>query len=113
MRVIIAGSRTCEDYDLLKEVIKESGFDITTVVSGAARGVDAMGEMYANEYNIPIARYPADWNKYGKSAGHRRNKVMAENADALIAIHQNKSRGTANMIEEATNLKLKVFVKTL
>lgn len=113
MRTIIAGSRTYDDYDLLKQVIKESGFDITVVISGTAGGVDRMGEQYAKDNNLPLERFPADWNKYGKRAGYLRNRQMAEHADALIAIHQDNSKGTANMIEEANKLKLKVYVKVI
>jgi hypothetical protein len=43
--------------------------------------------------------FPPDWKKYGKSAGYRRNKEMAEVADALVAFWDGKSKGTANMID--------------
>ena len=47
MKVIIAGSRGVEDYALVEEAVKQSGFDITEVVSGTARGVDLLGEHWA------------------------------------------------------------------
>ena len=101
MRVIVAGSRTITDYAVVIEAIRLSGFNISTLISGKARGVDTLGERYAKEHGIPIEEYPALWNTYGKSAGYRRNVQMAEVADALIAI-TNGSIGTQHMIDIAT-----------
>lgn len=111
MRVIIAGSRNGNDYSALLAAIQESKFDITTVVSGCARGVDTMGEHYAETMGIPVVRYPAQWDVHGKAAGPRRNRQMAENAEALIALLYPGSRGTLNMIETAKKLGLQVYVK--
>jgi hypothetical protein len=110
MRVIIAGSRDFLDYEVLKKAMVESGFDVTEVVSGCARGADKLGERWAEEMGIPIARYPADWNRYGNAAGPRRNDEMAKNADALVAFPTRDSRGTRDMIRRARvrGLKWKV-----
>jgi hypothetical protein len=111
MRVIIAGGRDYHNYDTVLEAIKESQFNITTVVSGGAAGVDAMGEKYAEDMNLRLNVYNADWATHGRAAGPIRNRKMSENADALIAIWDGKSRGTRNMIETATKRGLLVFVK--
>jgi uncharacterized phage-like protein YoqJ len=47
--------------------------------------------------------YPANWRKYGKRAGHRRNQQMADNADALIALWDGESPGTRDMIRRMEN----------
>jgi hypothetical protein len=112
MRCIIAGSRSICSYEVLCEAIKESNFVITTVVSGGARGVDQLGERWAKDNKVPIDRYLPDWS-IGKQAGHIRNGVMARNADALIAVWDCVSRGTANMIQQAKDKKLQVFVKEI
>lgn len=111
MRVIIAGSRSYTDYSVLCQAITESGFDITTIISGGATGVDALGEKYAMEHNIPLERFPAEWTKYGKAAGPMRNRTMAQSADALIALKTPNSLGTADMIRQATKHGLKAYVK--
>lgn len=113
MRTIIAGSRAIDNYQLLCVVIKTSNFEITEIISGGARGIDALAERYAKENKIPLKIFPANWNKYGKSAGPIRNTQMAENADALIAIWDGKSPGTKNMIDVASRKHLQVFVKNL
>lgn len=105
MKVIIAGSRKIDDYKLVVDTITKSGYDITEVVSGCATGVDRLGEQWARANNIPITEMPADWNRYGRSAGPYRNRAMAEYADAAIVIWDGESRGTRNMIENMIRRK--------
>ena len=109
MKVIIAGSRSITDYNLVVESVKESGFNIEEIVSGGARGVDTLGERYARENNRPLKIFPANWDKCGKSAGYLRNIEMAVYADALIAIWDGESKGTQHMINIANENNLKVY----
>lgn len=109
MRVIIAGSRGITDYNLVKFAIKRSGFDITEVVSGTARGVDSLGEKWAQEFGKSVKQFPAEWDTYGRGAGYIRNEEMARYADALIAIWDGTSKGTKHMIDEAVKKGLSVF----
>lgn len=111
MKVIIAGGRDYHNYDTLLEAIAESQLQISTVISGGAKGVDALGEQYAESMNMQLDVYHADWERHGRAAGPIRNRKMAENAEALIAIWDGKSKGTKNMIETAEKLGLIVYVK--
>ena len=113
MKTIIAGSRTITDYEVVKQAIIESEFQITEVVSGAARGVDRLGERWAQENGVPVKRFPADWKAYPKFAGIKRNAEMGNYAEALIAIWDGRSRGTENMIKISEPKGLKVFVVTV
>ena len=110
MRVIIAGSRDIADYNLVIEAISSSPFKITTIVSGGARGVDKLGERWAKEHDRRVKKFYADWDVYGKAAGHIRNVRMAKYADALIAVWDGKSRGTRDMIDVADLYGLKICV---
>lgn len=111
MKTIIAGSRTINDLRLLERIIEDSGFSISEVVCGGARGVDDLGRKWAGNGNrIPIKFFIPNWDKWGKSAGMRRNREMAEYADALIAIWDGESRGTKNMISEAKKYGLSYYV---
>ena len=84
---------------------------ITTVISGGCpSGADAAGEQWASSRQIPVKVYPADWQAHGRAAGPMRNRQMAANADALIAVWDGASRGTANMIQEAKLAGLSVFI---
>lgn len=108
-KVIVAGSREGFFYDEIEDYIDSLQIDIDEIVSGTARGVDKLGERYAQLNNIPVKRFPADWDKFGKSAGYKRNVQMAEYADVLIAFSYNKSKGTTHMINIAKENKLKVY----
>jgi hypothetical protein len=110
MRTIIAGSRTCHDLKELIIAIESCGWKITTILSGMAKGADQLGILYGLEHDIPIERYPANWQLYGKSAGYRRNVQMANNAEALLALWDGESRGTKNMIDTAKYKNLKFYV---
>jgi len=113
MKVIVAGSRTCTMLNIVRDAMDKAPFHIDEVVSGGARGVDTFGEMIANARNIPVKRFPADWDKYGKSAGYKRNVQMSEYGQALIAIWDGKSVGTKHMIEIARQKHLPVFIYPL
>lgn len=85
-----------------------SGFDITEVVCGMARGIDTCGMKWAEARNIPVKRFPADWKRHGKASGPIRNEEMARYADALILVWLGNSRGSADMKERAKNHGLKI-----
>lgn len=108
MKVIIAGSRDL--YGPVDLAVNNSGFNITEVVSGTARGIDKSGEHWAAGSGIPVKQFVADWDKHGKAAGIIRNNDMACYADALIAIWDGKSKGTLHMINNMVNLKKPVYV---
>lgn len=114
-KVIIAGSRGFSNYKLLKETCnstlrEKKKTNNVIIVSGHAKGADLAGEQYANEEKFDLEIFPADWKKYGKSAGFRRNEQMAEFADALIAFWDGKSNGTKHMIDIATEKGMNVKV---
>lgn len=118
-RVIIAGGRDFNDYNLLKETAHEiiAKYDNPIkIVSGTCRGADRLGEKYAYENQIRVERFPADWNKLGRSAGYVRNVEMAiyasdnDNIGVLIAFWDGKSKGTKHMIDAAKKYGLEIHV---
>jgi hypothetical protein len=109
-KVIIAGSRKFNNYELLCHTCNME-FNLQTeieIVSGTAYGADKLGERYAIEKGYPIKKFPADWDKYGKSAGYKRNEEMAKYADSLIVFWDGKSKGTKHMIDLANRYGLKI-----
>lgn len=112
MKVIIAGGRDISDKDLVFNLIDKTiqqwnadGLEpITEIVSGTAKGVDTLGEEYAKEHDIPVKRFPADWETNGKAAGPIRNKQMADYADRAIIVMHEDSRGSKNMFETMKKL---------
>ena len=112
MKVIIAGGREFKDFTIIKkycDIFLKDEIDIK-IVSGGASGADYLGQLYAIGYEYEIKTFPANWFKYGKSAGPRRNKEMAEYADMLIAFWDGESKGTKNMIKTAKEKGLLVNV---
>lgn len=109
MKVIIAGSRTITDQNLLNTVIEQSRLLITEVVSGGAEGVDTLGEVWARSQNIRITRFLPDWDRNGTAAGILRNIEMAKYADALIVLWDGESRGTKHMIDHARSKGMYVW----
>lgn len=108
--VIVAGSRTITNLQVVTVAIERSGFRVAEVVSGCARGADQLGEAWARSQHLPVKQFPADWDRYGKRAGYLRNELMSEYADALVAIWDGISSGTKHMIEKARERGLKVYV---
>ncbi len=106
MRIVIAGCRYYDDYDEAKSCLDSCISNLLIddkiiIVSGCASGADTIGRKYAIENGFIIEEYPADWKKYGRSAGPKRNKKMAEICDFVICFWDGKSRGTKSMIEYA------------
>lgn len=116
-RIVIAGSRDFNDYSFfsakvdmcLSRIRKE--FELI-IVSGHCSGVDLMGERYAKENGFKVEIFPAEWKKYGKSAGPRRNKQMVDISDFAIAFpKESGSKGTQSMINFAKDkgIPIKIF----
>jgi hypothetical protein len=101
MKVIVAGSRTFDNYQLLcrKLDLILSRQKEVQIVCGEARGADVLGRRYAEEHGYEVLSFPAQWDTFGKSAGYRRNAEMAKVADALVAFWDGSSKGTQNMIQ--------------
>lgn len=81
-----------------------------TIISGRAKGADILGEKYAIENNLNIIEKPADWNKFGLSAGYIRNEEMAQIADIIVCFHDGKSNGTQHMINLGIKYKIPVYI---
>jgi hypothetical protein len=118
-RVIIAGGRefrteehfsimvTTMDNILAKKI--EAGMKIV-ITSGMAPGADTLGIRYAQLRGFDVNEMPADWKKYGKAAGYRRNEDMAKVNDAAVCYWDSKSKGTGHMINISKEHKLAIRV---
>lgn len=123
MKVIIAGGRrfkpTKVDSAILNRLYKKYKF--TEVVSGKAKGADKFGEIWAKKNNIHVEPFPADWNDmskpfvikyhpnkkaYNALAGNKRNKKMAEYADAVILFPGGSGTNDMRKLSKQHNLKI-------
>jgi hypothetical protein len=125
LRIIVAGSREFNNYQLLSDALMKylEDIDFTDVVdnpnqvkfiSGTARGADVLGEQFAYTWGYEVKRFPADWDGLGKRAGYARNSEMAkyasEKTGVLFAFWDGKSKGTKHMIDLANRYGLEVHV---
>lgn len=112
-KVIVAGTRTFDDYNLLRDkldkllVLLNGNIEI---VSGGAKGADTLGEKYAKMKGYRLTRKEADWETNGKSAGYIRNEEMAKYADKCVVFWDGESKGTKHMIDLAKKNGLEVRV---
>lgn len=101
--------------------IMECPWNITEVVSGCAKGIDDCTITWSKQMGVKCHHYPADWKSqewksfdpkrgYDPKAGFRRNELMAQNAEALLAIWDGTSSGTKHMISMAEKYGLKIHI---
>ena len=62
-RIAVIGSRDFDDYERLKAVVIPHL--PATLISGGAKGADAIAERFATKQELPIDVVPADWERYG------------------------------------------------
>ncbi len=127
MRVIIAGSRSFTNYNLLVKkcikiffILKSEGYntqrDFIEIISGTAKGADKLGKKFAHNFQLSLIKFHANWEKYGKSAGYKRNVEMARYASqskklgVLIAFWDGTSKGTKHMLNIAKEYGLRVYL---
>ncbi len=116
MKVLVCGDR---DYDSPKwlwaqmdKLHADYGFD--TLIHGCARGADTMAGEWAEEIEIGVQKFPAQWSKFGRAAGPIRNRQMLDEKPSLVvAFHDNlkESKGTKDCVEEARRRGIKVVVR--
>ena len=114
-KLIVAGSRGFNDYELLCRVLVAMG-DVefadhnVSIVSGMARGADQLAVRFAVSHDIQLYKFPANWEGLGKRAGFIRNTQMGNFADGLLAFWDGQSNGTKHMIDYMHKLKKPVHI---
>lgn len=111
-RCIIAGSRTFEDYQILKHQCKKllEKLKHVQIICGGAKGTDALAIQFAKEYQYELVVVPPDWKTFQNAAGFVRNAAMVEYSDMLIAFWDGRSSGTKHIIDLAQLRGLEVYV---
>jgi len=109
-KIAIVGSRTFTDYEFMKQILDAHKDKIALIISGGADGADTLAQRYAKENAIPIHIYYPDWKNYGKRAGFRRNVIIANLAEKMIAFWDGKSKGTKHSIDKMKQLGKPIVV---
>ena len=100
MKVAVIGSRVLKVNNLGKYLPKET----TEIVSGGAVGIDTCAREYALKKQIKFTELLPEYKKYGRSAPLKRNLLIIDYADYVIAFWDGKSHGTKYVID---NCKIK------
>ena len=109
MKLAIVGSRNLEKIDV--EAYLPQG--VCEIVSGGARGIDAIAREYAQRHGIPITEFLPEYARYGRAAPIKRNQSIADYADEAIAFWDGTSKGTADTIRRFERLGKKVTIVLL
>ena len=124
-KLLVCGSRTIRDTTYIqgptqwaKNQIEAywyynlACYDELVMIEGAAKGIDTIAKEYAQENDWKIEEYPAEWDKYGKSAGYIRNEIMVKAADEVLILWDGESKGTKHDIDlcEKYNKPYKVLI---
>jgi hypothetical protein len=113
MRLAVIGSRTIIDEESVFEVLDSYKYKISVLITGGATGIDQIAEKWALKNAIRTIIYLPDWDKYGKSAGIIRNKLIADDCDQCLAFWDGVSKGTKNTIDLCVKLKKKTNIVAL
>ena len=109
-RFCVVGSRDMNNYYIVYTYLKQYLPKDAIIITGGARGVDLLAEVYAEMNGHHCEVYEAQWDRFGNSAGMIRNAEMVKNSDHLIAFWDGTSPGTKNMIDAWLKRSRKVVV---
>jgi hypothetical protein len=113
MRVLICGSRTWTDRAKIRDLIEELPYHAVVIHGAHHSGADKIADEEARAAGLRIERYPADWEKHGKSAGPRRNMLMVQDGapDFAFAFHsKGSSRGTEDCVKRCREAGVNTYV---
>lgn len=103
MRVLCCGGRTYSNREKVYEVLDQinSKTPITEIHQGGAFGADRLAAEWAFERDISCEEHPADWKRYGNTAGIFRNIEMFKASNPHMVIAFPGGAGTNHMISVA------------
>ena len=109
MKVAIIGSRNLQIENLQNYLPK----DVTTIISGGAKGIDSCARDYANSQHLQLIEFLPDYASFGRNAPLKRNITIIEQSDQVIAFWDGKSRGTKYVIDQCKKRNIPVEIHIL
>ena len=106
MKIALIGSRNL----IVKDLGRYLPENVTEIVSGGARGIDACARKYAKAHGIKLKEFLPEYEKHGRSAPLKRNLQIIDYADLIIAFWDGQSRGTKFVIDNCKKRNKKVTV---
>lgn len=111
MIVLVTGGREYSNKEHLFKVLDRAREKkgISVVVHGNAKGADSLACEWAKSRGVQEVIIPANWKGLGKRAGMDRNKFMLLFARPDFVIAFEGGKGTAHMVEIATEKGVPLF----
>lgn len=114
MKVIVTGGREYSNYELVSEILNIVFNELypgeaTTLVQGGAKGADALAKRWAMENSVPYEEFEAEWSKYGKVAGFKRNQEMLEESGKCVVVAFPGGNGTYDMIKRTNRMGIQLY----
>lgn len=115
MKVIICGSRDWYDIMIIRRRLMklQDQFPDAIIIEGGCDGADLVARRVAKSIGLDLVEFPANWTRYGKSAGPIRNiKMLDTKPQLVIAFHDDleNSKGTKHIVDEARKRRIEVEV---
>lgn len=116
MRLLVFGSRDWDEPTIIEDVllVMNSLVTIETIIEGEAKGADIQARDAADRLGIPVMRFPAEWNRYGRMAGPIRNQKMIDEGkpDAGLGFHHTieRSKGSKDMRNRLEKVGIPVWI---
>lgn len=108
--IAIIGSKSFNDYNLLKSAMMPYIDKCDSMISGYSKGADKLGEKWADEYSIKKLIFKPDYEKHKESAEIIRNKTIIDNSDLIICFWDGSSKGTKYSIDLAQELDKDILI---
>ena len=106
MKIAVIGSRGLVINDLGKYLPA----NVTEIVSGGAKGIDTCAREYALSNGMKLTEFLPEYNKYGRGAPLKRNLLIIDYADEVLAFWDGRSSGTKYVIEQCRKRNKKVSI---
>ena len=97
MKLLIVGSRSIKDFDLVPYILDE----VDTIITGGAEGIDTLAEQYADAHRLSKYIVRPRYDLYGRAAPIKRNEQMVDMADAVLVVWNGCSKGTQHTLKYA------------
>jgi hypothetical protein len=112
MRVLVSGSKSLTDYNVIRKKLSAFFEDLENVaIISDGEGVGLLAEKFCVEFNHDIIYLPIEWSEYGKSAAKIRNNYAYSRAEYCLVLWDGKSNDTGFIVGAAkkNNIPFKVI----
>lgn len=100
--IAVTGGRDYQNRQVVYDNLDQyrDHLEISALITGMARGADTLDYQWSQSRGVPVWEFPANWERYGKAAGFRRNEQMIREGQPDFLIAFPGGNGTAHMVSK-------------